>query len=626
MQQKTPSISSYLDGLAGLDTLRFITCGHVDDGKSTLIGRLLHDSQALFDDQLATLQSDSRRIGTQGEEIDFALLVDGLAAEREQGITIDIAWRFFTTDKRRFIIADAPGHQEYTRNMATAASTAMLAVILVDAGAGIREQTRRHAMICNLMGISQIIVAVNKIDSVGYDRTVFERIEAEFDDFASSLNFTSVTAIPISALKGDMVISRGSSLDWYHGPTLMGALELASTDDASLHAPARLPVQWVSRPDSGFRGYAGRIAAGEFSTGDHVRVLPSGMTTRIEAIRIGDSIRPSARKDESIMLTLADDISLSRGDVIASADNPPQVADQFEADLVWLTHTEGFAGRKVDFKFGTAKVSGSISTIKHCIDIDTGQRLSARSISLNDIACVTISLGRGVVFDPYAACRETGGFIIIDRETNETIGAGMIRFALRRASNIHRQAVNISRADREQLNENRARVYWFTGLSGSGKSTIANAFEVALNERGIRTYLLDGDNIRHGLNRDLGFTDADRIENIRRIAEVARLMLDAGLVVLTAFISPFQQDRAMARELIGGDDFVEVFVDTPLALCEERDVKGLYKKARAGEIPNFTGISSPYEAPENPECRLSGEGKSIEDMVQALIEMDAERG
>ena len=619
MPNTPDTLAGYLANLAGLETLRLITCGSVDDGKSTLIGRLLHDSQALFDDQIDALAVDSARHGTQGEEMDFALLVDGLQAEREQGITIDIAWRFFATDKRRFVIADSPGHPQYTRNMATAASTAMLAVILVDAASGIREQTRRHTRICSLMGIRQVVLAVNKIDTVGYDEAAFEGIRDEFNTMASPFGFDSTTAIPVSALGGDMVLDRGGNLDWYQGPTLMGALELAPVDDAGAKAPFRMPVGWVCRPSSDFRGYAGRIAAGEVAVGEPVRLLPSGITSSVSAITVGGSQRKSARKDESVMLTLADEVDLSRGDVVASAASPPEASDQFECDIVWLAEEEGLAGRKLEFRFGTSTTAGTISTIKHLVDITSGKPLPAKSLGLNDIARATINLAREVVFDPYSSTREMGGFIAVDRHSNATVAAGMVDFALRRAGNIHRQALTTSRADREALNAHPGHVYWFTGLSGSGKSTIANAFESALHERGVRTYLLDGDNIRHGLNRDLGFSDADRVENIRRIAEVARLMADAGLVVLTAFISPFRQDRQMARELMGDGDFTEVFVDTPLELCEERDVKGLYKKARDGEIPNFTGISSPYEEPLDPDCRLATEGSTVEKLVDQLL-------
>ena len=616
-------MTRHLDELAKLETLRFITCGSVDDGKSTLIGRLLHDSQALFDDQIDALAADSARHGARGVDMDFALLVDGLQAEREQGITIDIAWRFFSTDRRRFVIADAPGHPQYTRNMATAASTAMLAVVLVDAETGIREQTRRHARICGLMGIRQMVLAVNKIDRTGYDQAVFERIREEFEAMAAPLEFDRITPIPVSALNGDMVLDRGDKLDWYRGPTLMDALEAAPVDDAGLEAPFRMPVAWVCRPSPDFRGYAGCVAAGTVAVGDSVRLLPSGLATTVSAIEVGSSRRKSARKGESVMLTFKDDVDLSRGDVVASSASPPGLADQFECDMLWLAAGEGLAGRKLDFRFGTRTVAGAISAIKHLVDIASGKPMPAKSLGLNDIARVTVALSREVVFDPYTACRETGGFIAIDRHSNATVAAGMVDFALRRAGNIHRQPLTVTREDREALNSHPGHVYWFTGLSGSGKSTIANAFEAELHAKGIRTYLLDGDNIRHGLNRDLGFNDADRVENIRRIAEVARLMADSGLVVLAAFISPFRQDRRMARELFEDGKFTEVFVDTPIELCEERDVKGLYKKARDGEIPNFTGIGSPYEEPLEPECRLATADSTVEELVRQLLDYHA---
>jgi bifunctional enzyme CysN/CysC len=613
------NIENYLAGLAHQDTLSLITCGSVDDGKSTLIGRLLYDAQSLFDDQLETLTAESRDTGTQGGDLDFALLVDGLAAEREQGITIDVAYRFLASEKRRFILADTPGHVEYTRNMVTAASTASLAIILVDARLGILEQTRRHSLICSLMGIRQIILAVNKMDLMEYKEDVFERIRNDYQEIASSLGFEHLTAIPISALHGDMVSSRGSSMNWYQGPVIFTALEAAETGVASENAPMRLPVQWVNRPSSDFRGYAGRIASGGLNIGDPVRILPSGTTTSITGITVGDEARTSAQAEESVTVTLADDVGLSRGDVIAATDNPPESSSQFEAEIVWMGRDKALPGRRYEFKFGPQRCQGTITGIKFTYDISTGNALSATNLALNDIARATINLNRAIVFDPYEKNREMGSFVIIDRESHETVGAGMIRYALRRASNIHKQATDISRPDREELNGHTGRVYWFTGLSGSGKSTLANAFEVALHERGIHTYILDGDNIRHGLNKDLGFTDADRVENIRRIGEVARLMVDAGIVVLTAFISPFRAERDMARELFKAGDFVEVFVDTPLAICEERDVKGLYKKARAGEIPNFTGISSPYEQPLDPECHVTTDGRDIDEIIVELL-------
>jgi len=613
------NIETYLAGLAAQDTLRLITCGSVDDGKSTLIGRLLYDAQSLFDDQIATLAAESRDSGTQNGELDFALLVDGLAAEREQGITIDVAYRFLATEKRRFILADTPGHVEYTRNMVTAASTATLAIILIDARYGILEQTRRHSLICSLMGIRQIILAVNKMDLMGYDEDVFVRIRDDYQDIAATLGFERLTAIPISALHGDMVSARGSHMDWYQGPHVFAALEKAETGLVSTAAPMRLPVQWVNRPSPDFRGYAGRIASGRLRVGDPVRILPSGTTTSITGLTVGAEDRLSAQAEESVTVTLADDVGLSRGDVIAASGNPPQSASQFEAEIVWMGRDKALPGRRYEFKFGPQRCQGTITGIKFTHDISTGNALSSTSLAQNDIARTTINLNRAIVFDPYEENREMGSFVMIDRESHETVAAGMIRFALRRASNIHHQATDIGRPAREELNGHLGRVYWFTGLSGSGKSTLANAFEIALHARGIHTYILDGDNIRHGLNKDLGFTDADRVENIRRIGEVARLMVDAGIVVLTAFISPFRAEREMARDLFAPGDFIEVFVDTPLAICEKRDVKGLYKKARAGDIPNFTGISSPYEPPLEPECRLTTDEKHVDELVDVLL-------
>ena len=615
------SLTDYLENLASLDTLRLITCGSVDDGKSTLIGRLLYDTEMLFDDQLETLKTDSAESGTQGGEIDFALLLDGLNAEREQGITIDIAWRFFATKKRRFIIADAPGHAEYTHNMATAASTASLAVLLIDAEQlGVREQTTRHLMICQLMGIKQVILAINKMDKINYDKKTFEKIHAAFMEVAQRLNFTSITVIPLSALKGDMVVERGDNLAWYKGKTLLATLESAQGDEAqSKPQNLRMPIQWVCRPSSEFRGIAGRIFGGSARIGDKVRILPSGVETSIASIQVGEAKQSRARLGESVMLTLSDEVSASRGDVIASAKNPPECADQFEVNLIWLSATQGLSGRQLNFKIGTTSSSGSITSIKHKIDIETGAKLATTSLTRNDIAVATIALSKPIAFEPYETQRNMGSFIITERQEGKTLAAGMIRFALRRATNIHRQAVTIGRSEREKLSGHRGSVYWFTGLSGAGKSTIANAFEIALNQRGIRTYLLDGDNIRYGLNRDLGFTDADRVENIRRVAETSRLMVDAGLVVLAAFISPFRQERNMARALFETGDFAEVFVDAPLEICEKRDPKGLYQKARAGEIPNFTGIDSPYEPPETPECHLSTQDKTIDELVTELL-------
>ena len=614
------AIAAWLETQEQLDTLRFITCGSVDDGKSTLIGRLLYESQRIFEDQLAGLEVESRRHGTQADAIDLALLVDGLAAEREQGITIDVAYRYFSTDRRRFIIADTPGHEQYTRNMVTGASTADLAVVLIDARQGVLSQTRRHAFIASLLGIDQLVFAINKMDLLGYDQLQYEAIAEACQQLATSLGISSATMIPVSALKGDMITSRSAAMPWYQGPTLLSLLETVPVQDRLLAHPFRMPVQYVSRASSDFRGYAGMIAAGRLASGDRLRVLPSGEEVKVSSILLGEDKLQQAMAGQSVMLTLDRAVSLSRGDVLAAADAAAETADQFEVDLVWMDRAAGLVGRRYWLQAGTTRISAQISRIKHVTDISQFSQQAARQLGLNDIALVTLQLAEPIAFDPYDKCRPMGSLILIDRESNATVAAGMIRHALRRASNIHRQKLEVDRAAREAMNGHQGRVLWFTGLSGSGKSTLAVALEKALHERGIRTYLLDGDNIRHGLNRDLGFTDADRVENIRRIAEVAKLMMDAGLVVLTAFISPFRAERELARSLIEEGRFAEVFVDTPLEICEARDVKGLYKKARAGEIPNFTGIDSPYETPQSPEVHLHTENNRVDDLVKTMLE------
>jgi len=600
------------------DLLRFITCGSVDDGKSTLIGRLLWDSQQLFDDQLAALQSDSKRFGTQGREIDFALLVDGLAAEREQGITIDVAYRFFATARRKFIVADTPGHEQYTRNMVTGASTADVAVLLVDARAGLLTQTRRHAFIASLMGIGHVALAINKMDLVDFDQTVFSDIVEAFSAFAAPLRFASITAIPMSALNGDNITNRSKHTPWYHGPTLMGYLETVDIARPESREGVVFPVQWVNRPNSEFRGFAGTLAHGTLAIGDEVRVTATGARARVADIVTMDGSLEQARAGDAITLCLDREIDASRGDVFSKANAPLETTDQFEATLVWLHEDAGLHGRNYDLKLATQWATASITNIKHRIDINTLAHEAVRDLQLNDIAICNIATAKPIVFDTYENSKVLGSFILVDRFTHNTVGAGMIRHNLRRAQNVHRQALSIARTDRERQNGHKGKVVWFTGLSGAGKSTLANALEVALHGSGLRTYVLDGDNVRHGLNKDLGFTDADRVENIRRVAEVAKLMMDAGLVVMTAFISPFRRERDMARELIGAENFIEVYVSTPLDVCEARDTKGLYKQARAGRIPNMTGINSPYEPPEAPAIEVSAGTASTEDIIERL--------
>ncbi|MBN3841997.1 sulfate adenylyltransferase subunit CysN [Burkholderia sp. Ac-20349] len=602
------------------DLLRFITCGSVDDGKSTLIGRLLYESNMLFDDQLTQLEADSKKVGTQGGELDFALLVDGLSAEREQGITIDVAYRFFATARRKFIVADTPGHEQYTRNMITGASTADLAVILIDARKGLLTQTRRHSHLVALIGIKRVVLAINKMDLVDYDRAVFERIAADYRAFAAELGLAEIVSIPMSALRGDNVIVPSARMPWYAGPTLMQHLDtLPLAARVTRDEPFRLPVQWVNRPHLNFRGYAGSIASGEIRVGERVRVLPSGKESRVASVITQGGESDIARAGDAVTLTLADEIDISRGDMIARADAPPEVADQFEATLVWMHDEPLLPGRPYLVKLGTQTVGATCATPKYKIDVNTREHLAARTLALNEIGVCNLSFDRPVAFDPYDRNRHTGGFIVIDRFTNDTVGAGMLHFALRRAHNVHWQAVDVDRAARAAQKAQTPRIVWLTGLSGAGKSTIANLVEKRLHALGKHTYLLDGDNVRHGLNRDLGFTEADRVENIRRVAEVARLMLDAGLITLVSFISPFRAERDMARAMVGPDEFVEVFVDTPLAVAEQRDPKGLYRKARRGELKHFTGIDSPYEPPAQPELRVDTVAESPEEAADRIV-------
>jgi bifunctional enzyme CysN/CysC len=620
LAEDIPDVEAYLDAQSSKTLLRFITCGSVDDGKSTLIGRLLYDSKMIFEDQLAALEADSRRVGTQGGDIDFALLVDGLSAEREQGITIDVAYRFFGTDKRKFIVADTPGHEQYTRNMVTGASTADLAVILIDARKGVLVQTRRHSFLASLIGIRQVILAVNKMDLVGYDQAVFDQIVADYRAFAEAIELTDVTAIPLSALRGENVAAASDRTPWYDGPTLLEALESAPVDQARLaRGPLRLPVQWVNRPDQNFRGFSGQIASGVVRPGDAVRVLPGGRQTTIARIVTRDGDLDEAAAGRSVTLTFADEVDCSRGDVIASAKSPPEVADQFRATLVWMAAEPMLPGRGYMLKTATSLVAVTITELRYKTNVNTLERQPATTLELNEIGRCNLSLDRPIAFDPYADNPDMGGFILIDRITNATVGAGMIAYALRRSQNIHWQAVDVHKATRARAKGQRPRVVWFTGLSGAGKSTIANLVEKKLTAMGQHTYLLDGDNVRHGLNRDLGFTDAERVENIRRVAEVARLMVDAGLIVLVSFISPFRSERQMARELMEEGEFVEVFVDAPLALAEERDVKGLYAKARRGELKNFTGIDSPYEPPEEAEIHIDAAALSPEAAADVIV-------
>jgi bifunctional enzyme CysN/CysC len=612
-------IDAYLLSHQHKSLLRFITCGSVDDGKSTLIGRLLYESKMIFDDQLTALDADSKKMGTRGGELDFALLVDGLAAEREQGITIDVAYRFFSTDRRKFIVADTPGHEQYTRNMVTGASTADVAVILIDARKGILTQTRRHSFLVSLLGIRHVVLAINKMDLVGYDQERFTSIDREYREFAARIELTDITAIPMSAVYGDNVIEPGANMPWYRGPALLHHLETMEVEDASATLPFRMPVQWVNRPSLDFRGFAGRIEGGTVRPGDPVRILPSGRMSRVARIVTGSGDLGEAVAGQSVTLTLADEVDVSRGDILAGADSPPEVADQFDAMLVGLNGAV-LPGRSYSMKIGAKIVNATINPLKYKVNINTLEQLAAERLELNDIGACEIELDRPIVFEPYKRSRELGGFILIDPITHSTVAAGTLTFALRRSQNVHWQALDVNKQARAARNAQRPCVLWLTGYSGAGKSTIANLVEKKLYAMGKRTYLLDGDNVRHGINKDLGFTAQDRVENIRRVAEVAKLMVDAGLIVLVSFISPFRAERNAARALFGEGEFFEIFIDTPFAEAEKRDVKGLYKKARKGELKNFTGIDSPYEAPESPEMQIDTTAFDAEQSADRIIE------
>jgi bifunctional enzyme CysN/CysC len=612
-------LEGYLERLEQKDLLRFITCGSVDDGKSTLIGRLLYESRMIYEDQLAALEADSKKVGTRGGEIDFALLVDGLAAEREQGITIDVAYRFFSTDRRKFIVADTPGHEQYTRNMVTGASSADLAVILVDARKGLLTQTHRHSYLVSLLGIRDVILAINKMDLVGFDEGVFRAIEADYRAFASRIGIGAITAIPLSAVQGDNVTRRSASAPWYTGPTLLEALESAPIRDAADDQPFRMPVQWVNRPNLDFRGYCGQVVAGTVRPGDRLRILPSGRQGGVRRVLGPDGDLSVAVAGQSVTLVLDTDVDVSRGDVLAAADAPPEVANQFEATIVWMHDAPLLQGRQYLLKSATRTVSATVAPVKYKVNVNTLDQVPAERLELNDVGICELEFDQPIAFAPYAENRTLGGFILIDRLTNDTVGAGLLHFALRRSQNIHWQALDIDRRVRAAQKNQRGCVVWLTGLSGAGKSTIANLVDKRLFAAGRHAYLLDGDNVRHGLNKDLGFTAQDRVENIRRVAEVAKLMADAGLITIVSFISPFRSERRMARELVPAGEFFEVWVDVPLAVAEERDPKGLYRKARRGELANFTGIDSPYEPPEQAEVRIDTTALSAEAAAERIV-------
>jgi len=620
-------IERYLEAQQYKGLLRFITCGSVDDGKSTLIGRLLYEANMLFEDQLAVLEADSKKFGTQGSELDFALLLDGLIAEREQGITIDVAYRFFSTDKRKFIVADTPGHEQYTRNMVTGASTADAAILLVDARKGVVMQTRRHSYLVSLLGIRHVVLAVNKMDLVEYARTTFAAVEDEYRAFAKQIGLADICCIPVSALRGDNILSLSDKTRWYQGPTVMGYLETVEVDHARLErAPFRMPVQWVNRPHADFRGFAGIVMSGTIRAGDRIRVQPSGRNSTVARLVAYEGELRQAGPGQSITITLADEIDVSRGDIISSADAPAGVADQFEATIVWMSDQPMLPGRPYWLKISAKTVTATITHLKYRVNVNTLEHLAAKRLELNEIGVCNVAVDRSIAFDPYRENRDTGGFILIDRLSNNTVGAGLLHFALRRSENIHWQATDIHKQARSLQKGQKACVLWFTGLSGAGKSTIANLIEKQLYARGLHTYLLDGDNVRHGLNRDLGFTDEDRVENIRRVAEVAKLMVDAGLIVLVSFISPFRSERRMARAMVEDGEFIEIYVDAPLAVAEERDPKGLYRKARRGELKNFTGIDSPYETPEHPEIRVDTTANTPESAADLIIAFLDESG
>jgi bifunctional enzyme CysN/CysC len=612
-------IEAYLHAHEKKSMLRFITCGSVDDGKSTLIGRLLYESKLVFEDHMAALEADSKKVGTQGGDLDFALLVDGLAAEREQGITIDVAYRFFSTERRKFIVADTPGHEQYTRNMVTGASTAELAVVMIDARKGVLTQTRRHSYLVSLLGIRKIVLAINKLDLVDYSKKVYDDIETEYRAFAAEIGLTDIQCIPMSALKGDNIVEPSPHTPWYHGPTLVAHLETVEIEDALQHSPFRMPVQWVNRPDLDFRGFSGQVLSGIIRPGDRIRVLPSGQESDVERIVTFSGDLDEAVAGQSVTLTLTDEIDISRGDVISISNNPPAVADQFEAHIVWMAETEMLPGRPYLAKIGTRTVGVTVTHPKYKVNVNTLEHTATKTLALNEIGVCNISFDRPVAFDAYKENRDMGGFVIIDRMTNTTVGAGIIDFALRRADNVHWQAIEVNKEAHAAMKGQKPGVVWFTGLSGSGKSTIANIVERKLHQMGRHTYMLDGDNVRHGLNRDLGFTEEDRVENIRRVAEVSGLMVDAGLIVLVSFISPFRAERRLARERLAEGEFIEVFVDTPIEVAEQRDPKGLYKKARQGELKNFTGIDSPYERPENPEIRIDSTVTSAEEAADIVV-------
>ncbi|PRB84003.1 MULTISPECIES: sulfate adenylyltransferase subunit CysN [Pseudomonadaceae] len=620
-------IEAYLKSHERKSLLRFITCGSVDDGKSTLIGRLLYEAKMLFEDQLDALEADSKRVGTQGGELDFALLVDGLAAEREQGITIDVAYRFFSTDRRKFIVADTPGHEQYTRNMVTGASTADVAIVMIDARRGVLTQSRRHSFLASLIGIRKVVLAVNKMDLMDYSEKVFNEIVEEYREFAGKINLPEITAIPMSALRGDNITERTEHMPWYRGTTLMGYLETVEIDESHQQKlPFRMPVQWVNRPNLDFRGFAGTVAGGVVQPGDRVRILPAGRETHIARIVTQDGDLQQAVAGQSVTLTLSDEVDCSRGDVIATADEPPSVADQFQVTLVWMHEQPMLGGRPYLMKIGGKTIPVTLAAPKYKINVNTLEHLAAKELALNEIGVCNLSSSQPIAFDSYQSNRETGSFILIDRLSNATVGAGLIDFSLRRSQNIHMQHTDVNKKVRAEQLGQKPVLLWFTGLSGAGKSAIANLLEIRLYARGRHTYLLDGDNVRHGLNRDLGFTDADRVENIRRVAEVGKLFVDAGLITLTAFISPFRSEREMARQLLGDEAFLEIFIDTPLAIAEERDPKGLYKKVRRGELKNFTGIDSPYEAPVNPDIHIETTRMSPEQAVDRIIATLIERG